>query len=266
MLKVYTAFWSAVNGKVELESGGRFSAWYEVVPMSGVLCPVCKNAELDTVVSAPYIRGMLLAYTFGTKRFVGCNRCVKKQLAKELGVSMVVGWFSLTSLLVNPVCILWNGARLPFLRANPRKVADLLAEFGIDTSEPAARVDIPRVAASLAAAMVNADGKVGEDEILVAVEIGQKLFDGFDLELFRDVLLNSQSLPNPTQLASVLRDYLTEDGKVAVQKYLVAIAVADGSVAPQEIDILRNVSFAMGLQPPDLSPPGMSGEVLNENQ
>ena len=80
--------------------------------MSGVLCPVCKNAELDTVTSAPYIRGMLLAYTFGTKRFVGCQPCVRKQLAGEVGVSMLAGWFSITALVVNPMCILWNGLRI----------------------------------------------------------------------------------------------------------------------------------------------------------
>jgi uncharacterized tellurite resistance protein B-like protein len=224
--------------------------------MSGIACPVCNEAELDTVTTAPYIRGMLLAYTFGTKRFVGCSSCVRKQLAGEVGLSLVAGWFSLTAIVVNPMCILWNGVRVPFIKANPMKVQELLAELGVDTSPSgaAAQVDITRVAASLAVAMVAADGDVDEDEIVVSVGIGQRLFEDFTPELFRDVLVNADSLPNTTQLAAVLRDYLTDDGKIAVQKYLIAIACADGRIDPAEIELLRSVSYAFGLEPPDLKP------------
>ena len=206
--------------------------------------------------SAPYIRGMLLAYTFGTKRFVGCNTCVKKQLAGEVGVSLLAGWFSITALVVNPMCILWNGLRIPFVKADPRKVSDLLSELGIDTSTPAGvgQVDLTRVAASLAVAMVAADGKVEEDEVVVAVGIGQRLFDDFSMELFKDVLVNAKNLPSATQLAAVLREYLTDDGKIAMQKYLVAIAAADGNIDQSEVQLLQSVSYAFGLEPPDLRP------------
>ena len=197
---------------------------------------------------------MLLAYTFGTKRFVGCKTCVKKQLAGEVGLSLVAGWFSITAIVVNPMCILWNGCRVPFIKSNPLKVQELLAELGVDASSPSAQVDITRVAASLAAVMVAADGEVDEDEIVVSVGIGQRLFEDFTPELFRDVLVNANSLPNPTQLAAVLRDYLTDDGKIAVQKYLIAIACADGKIDPAEVQLLQSVSYAFGLEPPDLKP------------
>ena len=232
--------------------------------MSGVLCPVCKNAELDTVTSAPYIRGMLLAYTFGTKRFVGCQSCVRKQLAGEVGVSMLAGWFSITALVVNPMCILWNGLRIPFVKADPRKVGDLLSELGIDTGTPAGvgQVDLTRVAASLAVAMVAADGKVEEDEVVVAVGIGKQLFDDFSLELFRDILVNAKNLPSATQLAAVLRDYLTDDGKIAVQKYLIAIAAADGTIDQAEVQLVQSVSYAFGLEPPDMRPGPVAEQPL----
>ena len=199
---------------------------------------------------------MLFAYTYGTKRFVGCKSCVRKQLAGEVGLSMVAGWFSITAIFVNPMCILWNGLRLPFVKEDPRKVQELLNELGVDTSGPpeSAQVDITRVAASLAVAMVAADGEIDEDEIVVSIGIGQRLFEGFTPELFQDVLCNAKNLPNATQLAAVLRDYLTDDGKVAVQKYLIAIAAADGKIDPSEVQMLQSVSYAFGLEPPDLKP------------
>jgi uncharacterized tellurite resistance protein B-like protein len=102
--------------------------------------------------------------------------------------------------------------------------------------------------------MVAADGKVEEDEVAVAVGIGKQLFDGFTLELFREVLVNAKNLPSPTQLAAVLRDYLTDEGKIAVQKYLVAIAAADGTIDKTEVQLVQSVSYAFGLEPPDLRP------------
>lgn len=217
------------------------------VLMSTIQCPRCKAAPTDTVTTAPYIRGFLVAYTYGTKRFVGCNSCVKKQLAGEVGVSLLTGWFSITSVFVNPMCILWNGLRVPFVKSNPDKVQELMAELGITTG-----VDIAKVAACLAASMVAADGKVEEEEIVVAVGIGQQLVEGFTPELFMACLENVQSLPSTTQMAGLLADQLECDGKVAIMEYLIAIAASDGVIDQSEVNELKEAAFALGVTIPDL--------------
>lgn len=215
--------------------------------MSTIQCPRCKAAPTDTVTTAPYIRGFLVAYTYGTKRFVGCNSCVKKQLAGEVGVSLLTGWFSITSVFVNPMCILWNGVRLPFIKSNPDKVQELMAELGITTG-----VDIAKVAACLAASMVAADGKVEDDEVAVAIGLGTQLVEGFTLELFMDCLKNVQSLPSTTDLASLLSDQLESEGKVAIMKYLTAIAASDGVIDQSEVDELNEAARALGVTIPEL--------------
>lgn len=211
-----------------------------------VRCPRCQKAVLDTVVSAPYIRGLILAHTLGKKRLVGCRSCVRRQLAAEVGQSLLLGWFSLTGLVVNPLFILWNTSRLPFVKAQPEKVQGLLHEFGIE----AEKVDLPRVAASLAATMVAADGKVDPAEVATATGIGAQLIDGFTPALFHDVMQNVGTLPSTSQLAGMLREVLDESGKVATLKYLLAIASADGSIDDAEIDELQSAAQSMGVELP----------------
>lgn len=211
-----------------------------------VRCPRCQEAALDTVVSAPYIRGLILGYTFGSKRFVGCQSCVRSQLAGEVGKSLLFGWFSLTGLLVNPILILWNTARIPFVKAQPEKVQGLLEELGVHTE----KVDLPRVAASLAATMVAADGRVDPVEVDTATGLGSQLIDGFTPALFQDVMQNVNSLPSTSQLAGILCEVLDESGKVATLKYLLAIASADGTMDDAEIDELQTAARFLGVELP----------------
>lgn len=214
-----------------------------------VTCPRCKSSSIDTVATAPYIRGFVLAYNYGTKRFVGCNPCVRKQLAAEVGLSLLTGWFSITSLLINPMCILWNSARLPFVKANPEQVEQMLRELGVSRGH----IDLPRVAASLAAAMVTADGKVEAEEIVTAISIGTQLLEGFNAALFHEVLENVRRLPSTTELAAMLSGVLDEDGKGALLRYLLAIASADGSTDAAEVAQLQAAAEVWGLKLPEMS-------------
>lgn len=212
------------------------------------LCPRCGKAPVDTVANAPYIRGFVLAYNYGMKQFVGCRACVRKQLAGEVGTSLLTGWFSLTSIVVNPVCILWNGLRVPFLKPDPETVEKMLQEIGVGP----AKVDLPRIAASLAASMVAADGDIDSAEVRTAIAIGCQLIDGFQPRLFHDVLENVRRLPPVPQQASLLVDVLEDDGKVAILKYLLAIAAADGRIDDAEIAQLQATASALGIVLPDL--------------
>jgi uncharacterized tellurite resistance protein B-like protein len=210
---------------------------------STLRCPRCKRASLDTVTSAPYIRGFIVAYSLGSKRLVGCNRCVKKQLASEVGRSLLLGWFSLTSLVVNPICILWNSARLPFLQANPEQIGDLLLALGVSTDS----VDMPRVAASLAATMVVADGKVDAQEVHTAIALGGRLIPGFEPRLFHEVVAGVRRLPPTTQLAALLAELLEPRARRELLDYLLAIASADGRVTTAEMALLEAAAGALGV-------------------
>lgn len=98
---------------------------------TGYACPHCGTREMTCQITVPFIRGFLLAYQTGSKRFLGCVRCVRVQILKEAGLSALVGWFSITAVIVNPAFILYGLSRAILLWENPEKVRKTLREAGL---------------------------------------------------------------------------------------------------------------------------------------
>jgi uncharacterized tellurite resistance protein B-like protein len=175
----------------------------------------------------------------GSRTFVGCVPCVRLNIYKEVGKSLALGWFSLTAVFVNPVLILYNTAQGLFVFKNPERVRQKLREAGIpDRPEP---MSILKVGYMLAASMVAADGQILAEEVAVAEQIGARLFSDFNSADFRQVVARHKSLPAVEELAGLLREALTEEGKSLMSRYLQAIASADGSISPKEQALLARV-------------------------
>ncbi|MEO1448197.1 MAG: TerB family tellurite resistance protein, partial [Bacteroidota bacterium] len=210
-------------------------------------CPYCHAAPIETVATAPYVRGYILAYSIGYKSYIGCVSCVRKKVLGEAGLSALVGWFSISALIVNPFLISYNLIQSAFVREKPEKVRAKLRELGIpETPDHNDNLDLTQIGYSLAAAMVLADGKVDEAELRVAEEIGDKVFQGkFDEAAFRLVVNGHKEIPAIKDLATLLKDLLNEDGKQLVFRYLLAIASADGMVSPEEKALLHEVAVNM---------------------
>lgn len=200
--------------------------------MSSYPCPYCDDRPLESVATLPYVRGFLLAYQVGTKRFIGCRSCVRVQIYKEAGLSSLIGWFSITAFFLNPMFITYGLVRGLFVGKNSDAVRKQLREAGIP-DEPSA-VHPLQVAYALAASMIAADGKVEQEEVTAAVQIGQRLFDGFDPGALMEKVNNHKSLPGVAELSSLLAQVLNDEGKDAIYQYMQAIAAADGEVAAEE--------------------------------
>lgn len=219
--------------------------------MTGYPCPTCGERPLETVVRAPYVRGYLLAYEVGGKRFLGCTKCVASDLRKEALKSLLLGWFSITALVLNPIFVNWNFLRSFFVGKAPDKVTKLLLELGMPES-PAGPMNASEVGVILAACMIRADGEVEASEVSVAVQIGGKLFQDFDAHKLQ-TLLAQENLPDPGDLAGLFRDSLDDETKKAVYGYLFEIANADGRVSQEERVMLASIASHMrmeGWQPP----------------
>jgi hypothetical protein len=208
-------------------------------------CPYCRVGYLETAARLPYVRGFLLAVQHGHKQLVGCKSCVRSELLKESGKSALIGWFSPTALILNPIFIVYGVGRSLFVRTNLDAVRKVLKEAGIQ--EPTEPLKLVQIAYSLAASMIAADKKVLPEEIAVAAEIGARILDGFDADEFRKTVDNHKNLPEPAELAGLLRDVLTEEGKVLVYRYLAAIAHADQEVSAEEDALLATVARKLGL-------------------
>ncbi|NVB42488.1 TerB family tellurite resistance protein [Pseudenhygromyxa sp. WMMC2535] len=210
------------------------------------VCPYCHERDLETVASVPYVRGLVVAYTVGVKKFMGCRRCVRRAIYKEVGKSSVLGWFSITAAVINPVMLTYGAVRGLFVRPNPQAVRRALDQAGIP--EDGMHIDPLRVAYGLAAAMIAADGKLQDEEVSVAIEIGRQLFTDFSADDFFRVLKNHKDLPGVEELAYLLGQILEDNEKALIYQYLAEIAASDGEVADEEQEMLERVRSNLGIR------------------
>ena len=208
-------------------------------------CPYCEGRKIETAATAPYVRGFLLAYQIGTKSFIGCAPCVRIRILGEAGLSLLIGWFSITAIIINPFLITYNLLQTPFVRINYAKARRKLSDAGIPDDQ--SQVDVTQLGYSLAASMIVADGKIDNKELEVAVAYGQNVFPDFNEEELRNVVNKAGDLPSPQDIATLLREVLTAEGKKAVCSYLWMIAKADGNVADTEKRLLEEVTANIGL-------------------
>lgn len=209
------------------------------------LCSYCNERAIETVASVPFVRGRLFGRTLGVKKFMGCSRCVRRSIYREVGVSSVVGWWSVRAALLNPVMLTYGAVRGLFVRPNAEAVKRALEQAGVP--EEGIDADPLRVAYGLAAAMIAADGKVEQEEVSVAIEVGRQLFADFATEDFFKIMANHKHLPGVAELASLLGRILDEKEKGLVFGYLAEIAASDGHVADEEKLMLEHVRVNLGL-------------------
>lgn len=209
------------------------------------LCSYCNVRAIETVARVPFVRGRLFGRTLGVKKFMGCSRCVRRSIYREVGVSSVVGWWSVRAALLNPMMITYGAVRGLFVRPNAEAVRRALEQAGVP--DEGIDADPLRVAYGLAAAMIAADGKVEQEEVSVAIEVGRQLFSDFVTEEFFKVMANHKHLPGVAELASLLARILEENEKQLVFGYLAEIAASDGEVAESEKLMLEQVRINLGL-------------------
>lgn len=210
-------------------------------------CPTCEQARLDTIATMPYVRGFVVAYQIGTKKFIGCRSCVRKSIFKEVGLSAVIGWFSITALIINPFMLAYGVIRGVTVRPDEAAVRKALADAGIPLDEGG--VDVLQIAYGLAAAMIAADGKIEASEVQAAIRIGSSLFEGFDPNALMRLLARPKSLPDPVDLAALLARVLDDGDKLMVYRYLEEIAGADGQVSADEAAMLQRVQQRLAVRP-----------------
>lgn len=93
---------------------------------------------------------------------------------------------------------------------------------------------------AMAAAMVGADGKIEQEEIAAAEQIGMQLIDTFDNTDFRAYINNLDVIPKIIDLSKELNS-LDQENKETIFSYLEAIANADGDLAQEELNILNEI-------------------------
>ncbi|MDX2469658.1 MAG: M48 family metalloprotease [SAR324 cluster bacterium] len=94
---------------------------------------------------------------------------------------------------------------------------------------------------NLAAAMVRADERIEDEEIIVAEEIGREIFPTFDSTDFREVINDTESLSDPAEICKIMNGMLDRKGKRMMLKYLEAVAKADSEFHEKEKELMELV-------------------------
>lgn len=100
---------------------------------------------------------------------------------------------------------------------------------------------------SLAAAMLRSDGSIDPAERRTAERIGAELFEDFDPARFREHCENPRERLNAIQLSEAIRGRLPAEARARIYRYLCAIALANGDIAPDETVLLGRIAEAMGV-------------------
>jgi uncharacterized tellurite resistance protein B-like protein len=150
-----------------------------------------------------------------------------------------------TAVVLNPIMITYGAVRGLFVRHDAVGVKRALEQAGFP--DDGMEADPLRVAYGLAAAMIAADGKIEDEEVAVAIEVGRQLFSDFDANDFFKVMAGHKELPGVSELTHLLGKVLEEKEKSLVFGYLAEIAASDGHVALEETRMLEHVRLNLGL-------------------
>lgn len=206
-------------------------------------CPLCSRSSCEATAKAVWVRGFLIMYQISRRQLIGCVDCVRRELLKEAGKSAILGWFSITSIFINPVLILYNLIRAVAISPNKEAVARKLTELGV---EPTAEgVDLLQIMYALLASLIAADGKIDPTEIQAAADLGSNLFEEFSIDRFKETCQRHSELPPPVDLGTMVREVLDDKQKAIVLRVMISVAQADGTLSGEEEQLILAVATGM---------------------
>ena len=107
--------------------------------------------------------------------------------------------------------------------------------------------DMANIVYSMAAAMIGADGKLENDEIRVAEELGAQILEDFDRIDFRNFIDNLDKIPDFNSVAKICAEF-DDDARAIIYNYLEAIAHADDELADDEKVLLDGLKEMWSLE------------------
>lgn len=111
---------------------------------------------------------------------------------------------------------------------------------------------LSKLAATLAASLIAADGVVEDNEKEIAISTGQRMLSGFTRAIFEEALADLDHAPSAYELARPLRHQLDEESRDQLMDYLAAVASADQEVVQVELAELQAVAQALGVPLPPI--------------
>jgi DnaJ-domain-containing protein 1 len=204
-----------------------------------------------------FVQGLLFVTRYGSRRHVGCTRCVRNRVIGNIVEVMFIGWWSIWGFLAAPVVLIQNFVAL---LTGPREslLRSILSDIGIDAEEVTVdafgRTKEQRLSAdAILDVLVEAawsDGNASPEEIRLAADIGERLLgDAFTLD---EIVAR---LHEPAR-AVIPESLLRNPDRVIVLRAALAVLVADGVLAQRELAFLSDLARRLAV------PPGVLEQIL----
>lgn len=270
------------------------SMGYERRPMTAVPgdaeaidvpCPHCGERPVQQAAKAVRVSGFLIAYSIKRKTVIGCAECTRNELWKAALGTMLTGWWSITSAIINPFVVLWNLLRAPYNRGPTSGLVETIEEEGIEVgfvedsedfdpmrsvstdvllddfdaggasggSAAAGRSDVEdqvlmEGVVQLAGAVMLADGQPSSDQAELLRGVLRELFPDLDRgELESLIKEHLRAGPDVTAVTGELGGVLTEDGEDLLLEVAMDVALADGPASDAEVATIAEIADGLGM-------------------
>jgi DnaJ-domain-containing protein 1 len=225
-------------------------------------CPFCETRNVEATRKVWFLHGIVIAARYGKRTFIGCPRCLNREVWKNLVTCTLVGWWCFPWGIGTPIVILQNlfvaafhGSESSHRRALERILRDVglnLAdlEVGADGLTRDERDAMSHLCQILHDAM-HVDGKIHKAETALGIQILRSAFP--------DTLASGRAaemLTTPPKPVGPIED-LTFDWRVTLLECALMIVGADGLLTGPEMEFIRILGGRLAI------PPGIVQSVVN---
>ncbi|WP_435359102.1 TerB family tellurite resistance protein [Haloarchaeobius sp. DFWS5] len=224
-----------------------------------VACPQCGERPIEERATGVGLLGMLLAYRWRTESMVGCHKCNRRRLFGMAGKNVVLGWWSVITLFVNPFTITYNVGRGLYNAGPSNKLARALDTSGVDYEwltdrdafDPVAHGENEltlRGLLRLGTAVMLADGSLSHAEANTMRDAALQLFPDQSADRIEERIKQyAGEVTNADKVAAGLADMLTAEGRSLALVFAAQVATADGEVTDDERVLLGRIAEGLEL-------------------
>lgn len=223
-----------------------------------IACPRCGEHPVMEVARTERLTGLLLAYRRASYNVMGCRSCVRRVLLVNAFKNLLLGWWSVKSLLMNPFLTGWNVARSLYSRGPNSKLESMLDGTGItysylddvkdyESDEHSVNEVYVRGFVRLGCAVMMADDEAYPEERQAVRDAVTELFPDYPEQAIDRLISENADLDTDAEyVAGGLADLLTPEGKQLAVLFVASVSEA-GVKSQEDIELAGRIADTMDM-------------------
>jgi DnaJ-domain-containing protein 1 len=204
------------------------------------------HRTVETARKMNVMRGMVIAFRWGSVSLVGCCECVSQQCRATTGQNLLLGWWSFVGLIATPLTLLQNVYNLSS-RPNSKVLKEVLSEVGYRVEDVSLGNDglsgeqrqLLRAAAAALKSIAQVEGTTSAEweqarDALVALADGSLTPSAAD-RLLREV-----------KAEELNRSHFDQEQRHVLLRIAIDVATADGTISEAEDTALGDLGVRLG--------------------